>query len=281
MTRRLLSLTLVAVFAACEGRPDPVPPVPVKPTPADLVVGRTSLDEATHHQAGSFTGLAVDASGERLALDATHGIYRVTDGSLRLSFESRTFASRFPTGVVPLFEDMAVIDANRVVLIAKNDGYVFEVGSEKLLNRFCYLPGDIQDQYPDAWQLSRSVGYDPADQKIYAQPQTFSSAGTVIRSELGQFSPELSNPLEWQRLGDTAYNAGGMAVASRSVIYLGQGAILNLYDASTQRFVKSWNLAERGIASIDGLALDNANHSLLVLDGVHRELVELRLSALQ
>ena len=72
-----------------------------------------------------------------------------------------------------------------------------------------------------------------------------------------------------------------MAVESRSSLWLGQGALLHQYDASARRFVRSFDLGAEGVSSIEGLALDRSNQTLVLLDGPSRQLIELRLSALR
>jgi hypothetical protein len=156
------------------------------------------------------------------------------------------------------------------------------VESQFLRSRFCYLPAGQEPPAPgpSVSQRSRSVAFDPDEQRIYVQPQTFSDDGKLLDSKLGVFSEGRSTALEWHPLED-GRNAGGMAVEARTSVLLGQGAILSRYDAQARAFGMRRDLSEHGIAVIEGLALDRSKKTLLVLDGARGEIVELRLSALE
>lgn len=235
------------------------------PVAAPAVISRTSL-------ARDASGVTIDAQGERFVWVRGVGLHQVKPEGLVLTLAVASLAMN----PAPDFEDVAIIDANRLALIAKNEGFVVGRASGQRLGNFCYLPGDVQQADPSAWQLSRALAYDAREDRLYVQPQTFTGYGTLTGSELGLFDPALPNPLEWQAFGERTFSAGGMAVASRARTFLGAGTRLYQYDATAHAFTNRWDL-EGLVASIEGLAFDRQAGTVVVLDGEARELVELRL----
>lgn len=127
-----------------------------------------------------------------------------------------------------------------------------------------------------------ALAYDPQEDRLYVQPQTFTGFddSEVVSSQVGVFDPSISEPLEWQTLGDRSFSAGGMAIASRERTYFGMGTRLYEYDARAGSFQNWWDLLGV-VQSIEGLALDRTTHTMLVLDGASNELVELRVDGVQ
>ena len=217
------------------------------------------------------SGVTVDANGRRFVWVRGAGLHELTANGLVLSLSVTSLAIAPP----PEIEDVVIVDANRLALIAKNEGYVVGLTTGQAYNRFCYLPGGPLPN-ADRWQLSRSLGYDAKEDRLYVQPQTFSGEATLTDSQLGLFDPSLPDPLEWQTLSDRTFTAGGMAIGSRERVYLGTGTQLYQYNATARRYVAWWDL--NGIVtSIEGLAIDRVKGTLLVLDG--QNLVELQLDA--
>lgn len=261
-----MSLGCLIVFAACGRAPAPDPTAePVAPRPEPVVLSRTALGR-------DATGVTIDAAGNRFVWVRGAGLHQVKPEGLTLTLA----ASSLGMIDTPDFEDVALIDANRVALIARNEGFVIGLTNGQQLGRFCYLPEDVQQADPSAWQVSRALAYDAAEDRLYVQPQTFTGFGTLTGSQMGMFDPEFPTPLEWQAFGENNFSAGGMAVSSRQRTYLGMGTRLHQYDANARRFDTWWDLFGT-VRGIDGLALDRQAGTLIVLDGVAQELVELRL----
>ena len=228
---------LIAVLAllGC-GRPTQ-PPVPVEVKP----------ETQTGLKRDGLTGLAVvPGTHDRLWLKRGEGVLN-NDGKV-------VFADPNP------YDDLVALDADRIALIMRNDGYVYQLSTHKLLNRFCYLPDSFP---PEDWQQSFVVGWDVAGQRLYVQPQTFNQNGPVGGAQVGVFAADQATPLEWQTLSaaEAEMQAGGIAVESRERIWLGWKSQLYLYDA-TARAVKKTLALE--VNDISALAIDG--DTLLVLD---------------
>lgn len=225
---------LIAVLAllAC-GRPPPPEPllVEMKPEP--------TLDRS------GLTGLAV-VPGTRERLWLKNGV-GVLDATGKVVMPDPRW-----------YDDLVALDAERVALITINDGFVFELATHRLLNRFCYLP----DSAPlGTNQQSNVVGWDPVEQRLYVQPQTFDNGTRVGAAQVGVFAADQATPLEWQVVGEPEMQAGGIAVESRQRIWLGWRSTLYLYDAAAKKVVKAFSLQARNVSA---LALDG--DQLLVLD---------------
>jgi hypothetical protein len=281
MKNTLIGSSVILLLAACVGpTPEPRKPVDPTPVPIGIVVERTSLD-AVFDSSFHFSGVGIDpASQARLVLDPKRGIYDVATGAQVFAFSTKQMAAA-TAGRPASFEDFAIIDEDRLVLIAMNDGYVVDRATQMLLNRFCYLPSDVQQQDPGAYQLSHSVAWSADELKIYAQPQTFSATNEILRAELGLFSAGNASPLEWQPFDQKSFNAGGMAVESHGSIWFGESHYLHNYDGWQQKFLKSFDVATMDLQMIDGLALDREKQVLVVLDSERRELVDVPLSVLR
>ena len=261
-----MSLVCVALFASC-ARPQVAEPAPLPLAAIALpsVISRTPLGR-------DATGVSIDAQGQRFVWIRGVGLHQVTSEGLVLTLPLTLLGINPP----PDFEDVAIIDANRVALIAKNEGFVVGRTTGQQLSRFCYLPPEMQQNDPSAWQVSHALAYDAQEDRLYVQPQTFTGYGTLTGSQLGLFDPALPTPLEWQSFGERTFSAGGMAVTSRQHTWLGSGTRLYQYDATARTFANWWDL-EGLVSRIEGLAYDRQAGTVVVLDGEARELVELRL----
>ena len=266
---RSLLLCCLVVTTSCAREAVKTPEVEQLPPRAlPRVISRTSLGQ-------DATGVSLDSSGQRFVWIRGVGLHQVTPTGLVLTLSASTLGLTPPD-----FEDVAIIDSTRVALIARNEGAVVGLRDGKQLSRFCYLPEDVQQRDPSAWQLSRALAYEPTEDRLYVQPQTFTGFGSLTGSQLGVFNPAVSTPLEWQPFKESTFSAGGMAVASRERTYLGMGNRLYAYNATTRNFDDWWELSGL-VTSIEGLALDRKAGTLLVLDGPAQELVELSLDGLK
>jgi len=243
---------IAAVLCAC-GKPAPTP-TPVEMTPEPTATMR--LD--------GLTGVSV-VPGTHQRLWLKNGV-GVVDSDGKTVFSDGTS-----------YDDMVALDADRIALITRNDGYVYQLSTHRLLNRFCYLPPDMQQTMPDNWQQSFVVGWDATESRIYVQPQTFDGAGRrVSTAQVGVFAADVATPLEWQEVGEPDMQAGGIAVQSRDRIWLGWHSTLYLYDATAHAVQKRFSLE---VGEISALALDG--DQLLVLDGQRAALSSVALNTLK
>lgn len=250
-----------------------------KPLADDMRLQQTEAPQISSREKLPFaaSGVSIDSDGQRYIWAPGQGVVQLKRTGPELVLPISLLGERMNNS----FEDLAIIDSKRIALIAQNEGIVVDRATGRLLSRFCYLPGGGPWNDPIEFQLSRSLGYDPQEDRLYVQPQTFPGGGTTASSaQLGLFDPNRDQPLEWQDFDQPSFNAGGMAVDTRARTYLGMGRRLYRYDAVAGTFGGWWELAGK-VESIDGLALDRQNRTLLVLDATAGELVELKLNGLQ
>jgi hypothetical protein len=241
-------LIAVLLLVAC-GRPEQ-PATEVRPEPELRYDGLTGLT-------------VVPGSGQRWWLKSGMG---VVDSDAKVVFYDPQ-----------PYDDLVALDADRIALIRRNDGFVYRVSTHQLLNRFCYLPGEVEELVPGGYQESFVVGYDAAEDRIYVQPQTFDERGTrVLGAQVGIFRTDLATPLEWQDVGLPDLQAGGIAVESRERIWLGWGSSLYRYDAKARSLGKPVQLE---VGEISALAIEGDR--LLVLDGSQGKLASLPLASLK
>lgn len=266
----LVACVVSGAMTSCTRAPVPGPDVSQLPVRAEpTVISRTQLGLQA-------SGVTIDADGRRFIWVRGAGLHEVTADGTRLVLD----VNRLGAAPMPDFEDVAIIDANRIALVAKNDGFVFDRTTAVMQNNFCYLPGFTQEQDPSAYQLSRSLAYDAQENRLYVQPQTFTGFDQLTGSQIGLFEPTRSEPLEWQTIADNNFIAGGMAIVSRQRTFFGAGTRLFQYDAAAGRFDGWWDLRSL-ISNIEGLAIDRKNGTLLVLDSGRLELVEIQLDGLK
>jgi hypothetical protein len=227
---------VVLLLVAC-GRPLPAPqPVEMTPEPESQLQGITGLT-------------VVPGTHQRLWLKDGVGVLG-SDGQVVFKDPGA-------------YDDVVALDANRIALIERNDGYVYEVSTHRLLNRFCYLPPQMNQTNPGTSQVSRVVGWGAVEQRLYVQALTFDANGQRVGgAQLGVFAADEATPLEWQDVGEPDMQAGGIAVESRDRIWLGWGSVLYLYDANAKAVQKRFSVQVSGISA---LAIDG--DALLVLDG--------------
>lgn len=260
----LRSLLLLTVLAPACADPSPEP-----------VARRVDLRAAAGLAAPQVAGVAVEPDGARLVLDADAGLYRVTpDGTATLV---RSLAA-LPTPDVPVrppFTDLVALGDGRFALTAIGDGYLLDLGADTMRQYFCYEPGGFPE---DEEQRTTAVAYDPAIDRLYAQPRTFDATGALVRSELATYAGDTGADLAWRSLPDDL-DAGGMIVDGGDLV-LGAGSRLYRYDVDAYTLTATDDLARFGVERVAGLGLDVAAQRLIVVDGARAELVELDLAAL-
>ncbi len=250
-----------------------------KPFPDDMRLQQEDTAQIGVREKLPFpaSGVSIDSDGQRYIWAPGQGVVQLKRTGAEVVLPISSLGERMYNS----FEDLVIIDSKRLALIAQNEGIVVERSSGRVLSRFCYLPGGGPLNDPIEYQLSRSLGYDPEEDRLYVQPQTFPGGGTTANSsQLGLFDPTKDQPLEWQDFEQSTFNAGGMAIDTRARTYLGMDRRLYLYDAVEGTFGAWWELGGK-VQSIDGLALDRQKRTLLVLDARAGELVELKINGLQ
>jgi hypothetical protein len=267
MRTLLASLTLVACG------PSPAPP-------NATVQDRRSLRVALAQGDVDVVGVTVDpASGDRFVLEARRGLYRIEEDSSVLL--------RKVDEMVPIdrplrsaFTDVAALGDGRFAMTAQDDGFLLDTNTGSFEQHFCYVPGEIVDEYRPTpiVQMTQGLTFDPGRGLMYAQPQTFegSTDGDVLRSQVGQFATSGGEGFGWMEIGDEDFVAGGMAALGGDDLLLGRGSELRVFDLATGDLGDALDLGS-SIGSIEGLAKIHGSNRVLLVDGASDELVELEI----
>ena len=256
----LASLASALLAAACSAAPQ-------APVPLDL---RAALGPDVQP-----TGVAVDPTGARFLFDEHSGLYRL-DGDTFTMVMPRDGMPATDVPVRPPFTDLVAIGPEQFALTALGDGYKLDTALGTMRQYFCYVPDGLPEPYD---QRTDAVTFDPASQLLYAQPRTVDAGGNLLWSQVASYSAETGADLEWTDLPlDVA--AGGMAkVPGIDGLVLGVKSGLCQYDGGVPREVI--DLQSIGVVNIDGLAVDEAAGTILVLDGEADQLFELDLASLR
>lgn len=238
--------------AACGG--DPAAEAPV-----DVVSSRslTGVDAPV--------GVTVDPStGEVFVLDRGAGLLRLGAAGQEVVMSAAALGNQ-------AFTDVVALGQGRFAMTVPNDGLLLDLNQQSLETFFCYLPGDIIEEFPNGAveQLTDSLAYDPVREEMVAQPRTFvTEAGErrVERAEVGFFDAvQGGEGYNWISV-DRELLAGGIAFAGSDAILLAtDGRILRL-DRSSGEMTTFADLSPLGIGVVDGLS-PQADGTHLVLSG--------------
>jgi hypothetical protein len=170
--------------------------------------------------------------------------------------------------------DVLAIGPNQFAITAIGDGYRLDVAAMTLAQYFCYLP----DETPVSWrQRTDAIAFDPVSNRLFAQPVTRDLNGTFIKSEIAGYDFASGVDLEWHQV-DNDVAATGMVFVPGTGLVLGQGSRLTHYDLATETTTEVANLAQFGVRSIDGLAVDATAGTLVVVDKETDKLVDIELA---
>ena len=253
-------------------------PMPVEQAPAPQSVEVINLVQALGVADPAPVGVAVAPdTGERYVLDATSGLYRLTaDGAERIASLDELVDPA--VALASEFTDLAACGEGRLLLTARNDGFLFDLETRLMQRHFCYLPPPVAEENPGASQLTASVACDAT--RIFAQPHTFDSTGAFVQSEIGVWELETGVDTHWFLLPDQSFMAGGLTVWDSDHLLLGRAASLQLFDLKANTLSGTFPLAQHGVSNTDGLAYDRAHSQLLIADATTDELVMIPISML-
>lgn len=263
-----LSCLPLAALVAC-GDPPVVPEEPLARIDLRAALGQADVQPV---------GVTVDASGARVVLDEQAGLYRVDgDGTATVVLAMADLPDPgLEVEIRRPFTDLVALAPGQFALTAIGDGFLLDVGARTLARHFCYEPGGFPT---DQEQRTNGLAYDPAVDRLYAQPRTFED-GEVVRSEVAVFSRPDGDDLAWLDVPDDL-DGGGLAVApGGGALWVGTGARLLRFDLTTARLSTADDLRRFGVGRIDGLTVDTVAQTLLVVDGDDDELIELDLAQL-
>lgn len=258
-------LLLALAVPACGDAPvDPVDPL-----------ARVDLRAATGRADTRAIGVTVDAAGDRLILDEEAGLFRLdATGAATLVLALADFPAP-EIAIRPPFTDLVAM-GDQLALTAIGDGFLLDLSAHTLTRHFCYEPGGFPE-YQE--QRTNALAFDASTGRLYAQPRTFDENDQLLRSELAMYAGDSGLDLNWWTV-PTDLDAGGMVVTGANTLVLGAHARLFRYDLTASQLSRTDDLTRFGVSQIDGLALDPATNTLLVLDGATDQLVELSLDQL-
>lgn len=252
-----LALGLCGLVTASGGCADET----VRPEPA---LGTLDLRAAMQTTSDiSPVGLAIAPDGKRFVFEETAGLYRL-DGDVAVAVVPMSaMPDPGPTAQIKLpFTDLVAISPNVFALTAIGDGYFLDTSAMTLQQRFCYLP---EGTPVSLTQRTDGIAYDAANAKLYAQPVTYDAAGVFQYAQVAGYELETGNDVEWFTTGNDVA-ATGMIVIPEVGLVLGQGSRLTRFDKATSQSILLDDLERFGVRSIDGLAIDAAAGTLVVVD---------------
>jgi hypothetical protein len=208
-------------------------------------------------------GLAIAPGGARFVFEETAGLYRL-DGEVAVPVvRMADLPNPGPTAPITLpFTDLVALGPDLFALTAIGDGFLLDTSAMTLQQHFCYLP----DGTPVSLiQRTDAIAYDALAQKLYAQPVTYDAAGVFQYAQVAGYERATGIDVEWYSAApDVA--ATGMIVMPDIGLVLGQGSKLTRFDTAASQSIPLDDLARFGVRSIDGLAIDVAAGTLVVVD---------------
>jgi hypothetical protein len=255
---------IVAVVAGCA---DPSRPEQVS------IVARTDLTAALGSANVHPVGVAVAPSGERFVFDETMGLYRIESGTATAVVPM----SSLPAPDMPIqlpITDITAIAPGLFALTAIGDGFLLDTNAMTLKQHFCYVPEGTPVDYR---QHTDAIAYDAAHGHLFAQPVTFDTNNVFQVSQLAAYDADTGLGVQWNTVANDVA-ATGMAMVPGVGLLFGQGAQLSVVDPATGFSTPYDSLARFDIHSIDGIAVDSTTDTVVIVDGVTSELVELELA---
>ncbi len=227
--------------------------------------------------ASAAVGITVDPdSGAALVLDLNAGIVQVDLAGSGGQFESGAVTllalEDFPVpDVAPrsAWTDIVAMGDGRFALTAQTQGFLLDLEAATLTQHFCYVPGfeDGDGQFTED-QITNSVAWDAATDRLYAQPETFEPwSGEVTRADIGAFDATTGDDLEWTEIADTEFPAGGIALDGDGHLLLAYGDRLqerSLEDGELT--AEDTDLGGFDLQDIAGMARDPATGHYLIID---------------
>lgn len=229
-------------------------------------VARLDLRAAMRSDAVEPVGFALADDGTRYVFDQDKGLFRVEGDSLVEIVGMSAMPDPGPTAPIkPPFTDLLMYAPNVFAITAVNDGYLLDTNAMTLTQHFCYLPGEELGTPVVSEQRTDAIAYDAARNRIYAQPISRDAAGTFIKADVATYDAATGADLEWNEvMGNVAATAMLISAVPGELI-LGQDAVLSRYTGRWE-VQQIEDLGRFGVASIDGMAIDRAANTLIVVD---------------
>ncbi len=220
-------------------------------------------------------GLAIAPDGQRFVFDEGRGLFRL-DGDQAIPVVAMTSLPPSDQPVKLPFTDLVALGTNLFALTAIGDGFVLDTQAMTLHQHFCYVPTDTPMSLT---QRTDAIGYDATRGLLFAQPVTYDAVGTFQYSQVATYERSTGKDIEWRHAADNVAATGMLARADGTLV-LGQGSKLTAFDRATDQATALDDLDRFGVRSIDGLAIDPAAGTLVVVDSVTDAVFDIDLALL-
>lgn len=238
----------------------------LEPVGKETPSARLDLRGALQVSDAAPVGIAIADNGERFVFDSSLGLYRI-DGDAASPVVTM---GQMPTPDKPLrlpVTDVVALAPNLFAMTAIGDGFLLDTAAMTLTQHFCYVP-DGGDGFPSSLtQRTDAIAFDPAEDKLYAQPLTFDPAGELVDAQVAKYNRASGVAEGWYWPPTPMHATGGVFVPGVGLV-LGQGAKLARFDLDKSVALEVEDLSRFGVQSIDGLAVDPTTGSLVVVDEV-------------
>jgi hypothetical protein len=222
-------------------------------------------------------GLAVASDGQRFFFDEAAGLFRLDGDRAVVVVPMSAMPNPGPTAQLELpITDLVALAPNLFAFTAIGDGFLLDTAAMTLAQHFCYVPDDLPVSLT---QRTDALAFDPASQRLFAQPLTFDAAGVFQYAQVAEYRRDTGEDIAWHATANDV-NATGMILLPGVGLVLGQGSRLSRFDYQSPTPVLLDDLARFGVRSIDGLAIDPATGALLVVDSVADALFEIERAAI-
>lgn len=222
-------------------------------------------------------GLAIAPDGRRYVFDETLGLYRI-DGTYATEIVS--MAAMPSPGPMPVrlpFTDIVAIAPDVFAITAIGDGYLLDINAQTLTQHFCYVPDGGGGAPVSIIQRTDGIAYDVAHERIFAQPITYDAAGVYQYGQIAGYDRTTGADVAWYSVASDIV-ATGMVVLPDGRLVMGQGWRLTQFDQATSETLPLADLYRFGVRSIDGIAVDPAAGTLVIVDKVTDALFDIDLA---
>jgi hypothetical protein len=254
-----IAVGLISLVGCSADRRPGEPGEPVEP------LARLDLRAAMHSADVMPVGLTLGADGARFIFDQTAGLFRIDGDALVEVVGMGSIPDPGPTApIMPPFTDLIAYAPNVFALTAIADGYLLDTEAMTLTQHFCYLPDDQSGTPVAITQRTDAIAFDAEENVIYAQPITRDVAGTFIRSQIAMYDARTGADTAWFFVGDDV--AATAMITHDHDLILAQGSVLSrtAINGTQARVVD--DLERFGVLSIDGMVIDKATNTLIVVD---------------
>ncbi len=269
----LIAFTALALTACdlesapVEPTANPIPSTAPEPPAEARVVSRILLSQSTP------VGITIAPdTGERYVLDAWEGLFKLEGGSATLFVGSAALVPDDGIDRRP-YTDVVAIGMGQFAYTVQSDGILYDHNDGIARQHFCYEPEDSGLWGIDSFQLTQALGFDGANRRLVAQPQTFPGPADA---SVGAWNADLGGqPTDWSWLPWPEFDAGGLVVDQPGQVLLGHDSLLyRMTLGQDGEPAPVIDLARFGVQRVEGLAIDPASGNLVVLDADH-EVVEI------